>query len=215
MSSKPLRQRVFRLVLFPALLFLAFAVLAAVFFFTIAGPYLVHADEPTKAQVAVVLAGDTTGQRILRGAELKRMGLVDTVLVSGGPWIYGTFESDLAVRFAVAKGFPENYFEPLHDEVKSTQAEAHSILLHLKRRGIQSALIVTSDYHTRRSGLIWHYMAPWLNLRLVAAKDLVFRPEDWWRDREASKHVYSEWTKLLAFTFDFFPPEQSQPVLFR
>ena len=122
-----------------------------------AGSFLVKADSPAKAEAAIVLGGDPWGNRILRGAELKRQGLVDKVLVSGGPGLYGFFESDLAVRFAVKNGFPEDYFEPLHELVLSTQDEAHSIVQHLKRRGIKRVLVVTSNYHTRRAGRIWRY----------------------------------------------------------
>lgn len=195
--------------------------LASIFFLVVAvrwlilpsaGSLLVKADSPAKAEVAIVLGGDSWGNRILRGADLKRQGLVDKVLVSGGPGLYGFYESDLAVRFAVSNGFPEDYFEPLHELVLSTQDEAHSIVQHLKRRGCKRVLVVTSNYHTRRAGRIWRYTAPWLDIRMVAARDRSFRSEYWWRDRESGKLVLNEWAKFAAFTFDFFPPTKSGPV---
>ncbi len=177
------------------------------------GHFLVKEDLPVKAEVAVVLAGDSWGNRVRRGAELKRDGLVDKVLVSGGPGVYGFTESELAVKFAVANGFPADYFEALHDEVLSTQEEAHSIATELKRRHIKRALVVTSDFHTRRAGLIWRHTAPWLDVRMIAARDRHFRQDQWWYDRESGKHVFTEWAKFAAFTFDFFPPAHSGPVL--
>lgn len=176
------------------------------------GQYIVRSDEPMKADVAVVLAGDHWGNRIVKGAELKRDGYVGKVLVSGGPWVYGLYESDLAVAFAEKRGFPADYFEALHEEVHSTQEEAHSIATELKRRGIRSALVVTSDYHSMRAGRIWRHTAPWLNQRLVAAPDRFFRRGDWWYDRESGKNVFTEWSKFLAYLFDFFPPAHSGPV---
>ena len=178
-----------------------------------AGTFLVHADLPVKADVAVVLAGDQWGNRIVRGGQLVRDGFVPKVLVSGGPWVYGLYESDLAIRFAGAQGFPQSDFEALHEEVHSTQEEAHSIALELKRRHISRVLVVTSDFHTRRAGLIWRHTAPWLDIRMIAARDRYFGAGAWWRDREAGKHVFTEWSKLAAFTFDFFPPPNSGPVL--
>lgn len=195
-----------------AVILIVLAVCARWFLLPFAGSFIVKADAPVKAPVAVVLAGDSYGYRIVRAAELVRDGFAGKVLVGGGPWVYGLYESDLAIRYAVTQGFPESYFEPLHDEVHSTQEEAHSIVLELKRRGIRKALVVTSDFHTRRAGRIFRHTAPWLDLRMIAAPDRYFRAASWWQDRESGKHVFTEWTKLAAFTFDFFPPVHSGPV---
>jgi uncharacterized SAM-binding protein YcdF (DUF218 family) len=210
MSKAPSRRgrRLLLLIVIPILLF----VFARWLVLPGLGQFLVHAEEPVKAEVAVVLAGDQWGNRVIRGAELKRDGFVGKVLVSGGPGTYGFYESELAVRFAVKKGFPEDYFEALHEEVHSTQEEAHSIAAELKRRGIKTALIVTSDYHSMRARRIWRHTAPWLDQRMIAAPDRFFRSGTWWYDRESGKNVFTEWAKILAFTFDFFPPEKSGPV---
>ena len=45
------------------------------------GSYLVQAGSPQKADVAVVLAGDPFGNRIIAGAELAQEGYVPKVLV--------------------------------------------------------------------------------------------------------------------------------------
>ena len=195
------------------ILLLGFAVLTSRWWLPFPGQFLVQADGPAKAPVAVVLAGDSHGYRVLRGAKLQRDGLVEKVLVSGVPGIYGLYESDLAVRFAVARGYPEGAMEALHLEYKSTQEEAHVIVAELKRRGIRRVLVVTSDYHTRRAGWIWRHTAPWMEIRMIEAEDEYFRRDHWWVDRESGKRVFDEWAKLIAFTFDFFPPEKSGPVL--
>jgi uncharacterized SAM-binding protein YcdF (DUF218 family) len=213
MSRAPLGRRRRLRVFFPVVLFLGLAILTSRWWLPSLGRFLVQADLPAKAPVAVVLAGDNHGYRILRGAQLQRDGLVEKVLVSGVPGIYDLYESDLAIRFAVARGYPEAAFEALHLDYKSTQEEAHVIVSELKRRGIRSVLVVTSDYHTRRAGWIWRYTAPWLEIRMVEAKDRYFRRDHWWVDRESSKRAFDEWMKLIAFTFDFFPPAQSGPVL--
>lgn len=207
-SGRSRRLRIF----FPFVLFFGLAALTAGWWLPSLGRFLVQADPPAKAPVAVVLAGDNHGLRILRGAKLQRDGFVEKVLVSGVPGIYDLYESDLAVRFAVARGYPEAAFEAMHLEYKSTQEEAHVIVGELKRRGIRSVLVVTSDYHTKRAGRIWRYTAPWLEIRMIEAEDRYFRRDHWWVDRESGKRAFDEWTKLIAFTFDFFPPAQSGPV---
>jgi uncharacterized SAM-binding protein YcdF (DUF218 family) len=174
---------------------------------------LVKEQSPFEAPVAVVLAGDHTGRRIIRGAGLARDGHVRKVLVSGVPGFFGAYESDLAVKYAVSQGFPEHHFEVLRFSYHSTQEEAFVISGDLRRRGIRRALVVTSDYHTWRAGMIWRQTAPWLELHMVGAPDNHFHRERWWSDRESAKRVFDEWTKLAAFTFDLFRPTQSGPVL--
>src|SRR3981081_1745755 len=88
------------------------------------GAYLIRADQPAHADYAVVLAGDSHGHRIIEGGELVRQGYVRKALVSGPAGCYGIVESELAVNFAVKKGFPADYFIQLPHNAMSTQEEA-------------------------------------------------------------------------------------------
>ena len=51
------------------------------------GNALIHDEGAAKADIAVVLAGDSWGHRLIKGAELVRQGYVPQVLVSGPPGI--------------------------------------------------------------------------------------------------------------------------------
>ena len=165
------------------------------------GRALVRNDGPGKAEIAVVLAGDDTGHRVQKAAELVRDGYVPAVLVSG-PTYYGIHESDLAIGFAVRKGYPAAWFIPLPNETHSTREEATAILQELRRRGIHSFLLVTSNYHTARAARIYRgaiqSMGGGLDMRVVAAPDAYFQADSWWRNREAQKTVFFEWSKTLA-----------------
>ena len=70
------------------------------------GRALVHDDGPAAADIAVVLGGDYWGHRIETAGYLVRRGLVPSVLVSGPPGFYGAHETDLAIPYAIRKGFP-------------------------------------------------------------------------------------------------------------
>ena len=89
------------------------------------GSYLVKADPPEKADIALVLAGDGEGNRILKAAQLARQGYVSKILVSGPSGMYGLHECDLAIPFAVKAGYPESYFLHFENDARSTQEEAH------------------------------------------------------------------------------------------
>jgi uncharacterized SAM-binding protein YcdF (DUF218 family) len=162
------------------------------------GGYLVRAGAPEKADIAVVLAGDFLGNRILKAASLVRDGYAPKVLVSGPPGVYGYFESDLAIPFAVKNGYPESYFVSFKHQAHSTMEEARAILPELRGMGVQKVLLVTSNYHTRRSGRIFRAMAPDLTFYVVAASDPNFSPQRWWKNREGRKTFVIEWMKTVA-----------------
>jgi len=165
------------------------------------GAFLIQADQPAHADYAVVLGGDPWGHRIVEGAELVRQGFVRKALISGPPGCYGIVESELAVNFAVKKGYPADYFVQFPHRALSTQAEARVLVPELRRLGVHSFLLVTSDYHTRRAGRYFRQLADGLDMRVIAAPDEYFRWNSWWRNREAQKIFYMEWSKTVAGLF--------------
>ena len=92
------------------------------------GSYLVQAEKPVKADVGVVLAGDSRGNRILKAAELVKQGFIPRVLISGPDGNYGFYECDLAIPFAVKAGYPESYFVHFENTARSTEEEARVIV---------------------------------------------------------------------------------------
>lgn len=162
---------------------------------------LIRNEGPGKADVAVVLAGDPYGQRILYAAELARQGYVRNVVVSG-PTFYDIHECDIAIEFAIRKGYPVEYFIALPNDALSTREEARVVLDELKRRNVGSFLLVTSDYHSARAGRIYRSnlkkMAGAPGVRVVAAPDKWFGTDRWWKSREGLKIVFMEWSKTVA-----------------
>jgi uncharacterized SAM-binding protein YcdF (DUF218 family) len=166
------------------------------------GSVLVHDDGPAKADIAVVLAGDYTGGRILKAAELVRAGYVPSVLVSGPVGFYGEHECDPAIAFAVRHGCPAQWFIPFPISALNTREEAVAVLSELRRRNIRSFLLVTSNYHTARAGRIYREAERATGggptLRVVAVPDRYFGPHSWWHCREGQKTAFFEWCKTLA-----------------
>jgi len=181
------------------------------FFFThslwlaLLGQALVHDDGPAKADIAVVLAGDSYGHRILKAAGLVREGYVPAVLVSGPAGAYGMNESDLAIPFAVRNGFPAEWFINFPNRSLSTREEAADILQELRRRGVKSFLLVTSDYHSARARRIYlateHAAGGGPQFRTVSAPDEFFHPNSWWQNRQGQKIAFIEWSKTVATVF--------------
>jgi uncharacterized SAM-binding protein YcdF (DUF218 family) len=162
------------------------------------GRFLVSAGDPVQADAVLVLAGDSYGHRVMKGGELIRRGYAPRAFVSGTPGYYDTHECDLAIAFAVRRGYPESCFVPIRHVSYSTLEEARNVLPELRRRGVRKLLIVTSDYHTRRAGAIFRALAPDLAISVVAARDEFFTPEGWWKSRQGQKAVYFELSKTIA-----------------
>lgn len=187
------------------LILAAVAFLARDVWLTALGRALIHDDGPGKAEIAVVLGGDQWGNRIVKGAEMVQQGYVPRVLVSGPPGIYGFNEADLAIQFAVRKGYPAEWFIPVYHTALSTRDEAVPILDALKQRNIHSFLLVTSDYHTGRARRIYlgaeRRRGGGPELRAVASRDQFFTANTWWHNREAQKTVFMEWAKTITAVF--------------
>ena len=184
--------------------FVCFAILLALLAATHAwwlaalGRLLVRDDGPAQADIAVVLAGDFYGNRILRAAQLVQQGYVPKVLVSGPHMIYGLYECDPEIAFAVRHGYPQSWFIRLPNEAMNTRQEAAVVLQDLRRRGVHRFLLVTSNYHTARAARIYRAKASGLEMRVVAAPDAYFHPDTWWHNREGQKIFVLEWMKTVA-----------------
>jgi uncharacterized SAM-binding protein YcdF (DUF218 family) len=169
------------------------------------GEALVHDDGSGKADIAVVLAGDSYGHRMERAAQLVRAGYVPAILVDGPPGFYGVHECDLAIPFIVREGYPQEWFIPYPITALSTQEEAVQVLAELDRRHIRRFLLVTSTYHSARAARIFRAMlrqrsgSP--DMRVVAAADEFFQPESWWHNRQSRKIAFTEWSKTIAEVF--------------
>jgi uncharacterized SAM-binding protein YcdF (DUF218 family) len=162
------------------------------------GNFLVKAGPPQKADIIVVLAGDGFGHRILKAAELIKEGYAPRALISGPNGNYGNYECDLAIPFAVKAGYPESYFLHFENRARSTQEEARVVAEKLHELGVKRAIVVTSNFHTRRAGMIYRRAAPDIEFFVVSAPDEFFKPDSWWRDREARKIFLYEWMKIVS-----------------
>jgi uncharacterized SAM-binding protein YcdF (DUF218 family) len=184
------------------LLALAICVLLAFVFrsaiFRGLGEFLVVSEAPEKADIAVVLAGDAAGNRVLKAGELVREGYAPQALVSGPAGVYGFFECDLAIQYAEKKGFPASYFIAFPNRTRSTKEEAAAVVPELRRRGVHTVLLVTSNYHTRRALGIYRTTAPDIRFISIAAPDAYFSPDRWWKEREGRKTFAFEWMKTVT-----------------
>lgn len=180
---------------------LAGVILSARLWLSAAGHYLVQAGEPVKAEAVVALAGDYRGNRLRTAGNLVRQGFAPIALISGQTAIFGQCECHFAIDYAVREGYPRSYFEPFEHPGNSTEEEIAFLAKELRRRNIRRILLVTSNYHTRRSGRVARHGLPGVEVHVVAAPDDAFEPDAWWRNREGQKRFFFEATKTIAYSF--------------
>jgi uncharacterized SAM-binding protein YcdF (DUF218 family) len=166
------------------------------------GSYLEKDSAPVHADVAFVLGGDGYGHRILKAADLVRQGYVPRAMISGPAGNYGYYECDLAIPFAVRAGYPVSYFERFPVDAHSTREESVAAVAAFRKMGLKRVLLVTSNYHTRRTGGLFRGAAPDIEFTVVGAPDEYFTVNGWWHDREAEKTFLIEWLKTAAGWFN-------------
>lgn len=166
------------------------------------GEFLVHTDPLVKADAILVLAGDMTGGRIMKAAGLAKQGYAPVVLVSGPMLCYGINEANLAIDYAVGKGYPREMFVPMISNAFSTRDEADFFVPRLRSLGVHRLLIVSSDFHTNRAGKLFRKkLGPDFDVHMIASPDRYFTPDGWWRNREGQKTFFFEWSKTVSTAF--------------
>lgn len=162
---------------------------------------------PAHVDAAVVLQGSIVGEkaRISGAMGLLKQGLAARVLLSlphesywgqsmapvARSYLQRTYGDDLAARID---------FCELSAGVDSTAEEAEAEIGCVQEHGWQSIAIVTSEYHTRRSRILWKRTLKrhdaQMKLWIDGVADPAFRTP-WWRHRQSAKIWLTESVKLI------------------
>jgi len=173
------------------------------------GRLLVSGDPlPAHVDAAVVLQGSSIGERArLAGAmRLLQQGIPNRVLLSvpresyWGASIPPMARTYLEKNYGVDAANHVDFCETGAD-VNSTEEEARALDDCVRQNGWQSIAVVTSDYHTRRAGMIWRKTVkqrdPSIHLWIHGVNDPEFQARGWWRKRLYAKTWLLEFTKLI------------------
>jgi uncharacterized SAM-binding protein YcdF (DUF218 family) len=149
-----------------------------------------------KADVIVVLGGDSNDVRYTRGLELLRSGYAPRMFVdeSEGNRMFGHTDVELAQRFIAEDPTVAGNVSVCPTKQNSTDAETKYVEDCVSKGS--TVLLVTSNYHTRRAFSIFRTRLPDHTLYIAAAPDPQFGSR-WWEHREWAKTTLTEWQKLL------------------
>jgi uncharacterized SAM-binding protein YcdF (DUF218 family) len=197
-SGQRLGQRggiFFRLIFFIFILVLcAVLYLARVPLLRLAGEFWVVDEPPETSDVIVVLSGDNyDAERATRAASLFKSGMAPRVVATGRALRSYATTTDLMKRDLVEHGVPESAIVPFTHKADDTREEAAAVSEFVRSHGWKKILLVTSNYHTRRSQYIYEHVLPSSDqLLTVAAPDSDYDPNYWWRTRTGVKIFFHE-----------------------
>ena len=160
----------------------------------LAGSYWVVDDEPEKSDVIVILGDDNfSADRATRAAELFKLGFAPRVIASGRFLRPYASIAELEQHDLTDRGVPATAVVRLTHSATDTREEAIAISQLLSSHGWKRVILVTSTYHTRRSRYICERVLPaGTVLRVVAARDSGYNPDNWWNTREGLKIFFHE-----------------------
>lgn len=177
------------------------ALLAGVFlvFAASAGGLLV-VDAPQRSDVILVLAGETD-RRAARALELLDQGYGRRVVIDvpATARIYGFTEVQLAEKYV--QDLPQHVSVSVCPiEGLSTRDESHDAEKCLASEEGSRILIVTSDFHTRRSLSVFRHEIHGKSFLVAAVHDDTQFGTHWWTHRQWAKTCVDEWLRLLWWT---------------
>lgn len=150
-------------------------------------------DMPEHSDLIVVFAGDNG--RLEKAAELYKLGYGKKVLFTPS-------QNDLTTQAAVATGIPASAII-LDRQATSTYKNAVVTLDVMKKNGYKKALVVTSDYHIRRSRFILNRLnEDGYEINIVGA--LNTKEQHWTERSNANAIWWSEFRKLMGYRLGLY-----------
>ena len=167
------------------------------------GKFLVKSDKLEKSDAIVVFSGDC-GARTERAVELLKDGYADYLILSGGKVYDDVTMAELMKKHAIKLGVDESKIL-IDNEASTTNENAEFTTNIIEENNFKSVIVVTSDYHTRRSKLA---MEKALENTLIDGEEVMVRvtpskeekfTTKWWTSGDSVLMVISEYLKLMGY----------------
>ena len=170
------------------------------------GETLIVEDEFNKSDVIMVLSGDNFyADRATRAAELFREGKAPLVVASGRRLRPNAGIAELMEHDLIERGVPKDKIVRFAHDADSTLEEAEELARLAKVRKWRSAIVVTSNYHTRRARYIFRRVFPQgMDLRIASARDGDFDSQRWWEKRKSIKELTREFAGMVVALWELW-----------
>jgi uncharacterized SAM-binding protein YcdF (DUF218 family) len=191
----------------------AFAALLALLgcFVPFAGRFLVREDPMRPADAIFVLAGGSV-DRWLESVDLYREHLAKSIVLSPGRTDKAEIElrargirmptgAEVARDAMVQLGVPLDAVQIMPGNLDNTAHEAEACRAFAQSAGWQRVIVVTSPYHTRRTGFAFRreFGNSTVDVLIRASRHDESEPARWWQHRADIRFVTSELQKLVLY----------------
>jgi uncharacterized SAM-binding protein YcdF (DUF218 family) len=183
------------------LLFLIFFLAFLGILYLLRGPILRIAggfwvvDEPAQNSDAIVILSDDDydADRASRAAQLYKEGRAPRVVASGRYLRPYASIAELMEHDLVDRSVPASAVVRFPHRARDTREEAAALAPFLASHGWKKILVVTSNYHSRRTEFIFaRTLSPGTELRVVAATARDYDPDNWWKTRAGMRVFFHE-----------------------
>jgi uncharacterized SAM-binding protein YcdF (DUF218 family) len=176
------------------LAFLGLAYLARHPLLRLVGSFWVVDEPDAHADVMFVLSDDNyAGDRATHAAQLYRRGVAPLIVASGRLLRAYAGIGELIEHDLLADGVPAGSILKFPTRATNTRDEAEAFLGLATAKGWKRILIVTSNYHTRRTRFIYSRVFPSdIAVSVASAPDSEFDPAHWWETRAGLKIFLNE-----------------------
>lgn len=185
--------------------------------FTAVGNFLVVSDPLQKADAIAVLSGSG----VIRGrtaADLYLQGLAPRILITREDYRYRSEElarygihvleeHEIAREVLRYMKVPQDCVSVLDGYNESTVAEARKYLDYMQSHRLNRLLVVTSNFHSRRSRIIFRRIFSGSNITVLVhpgPPSFEFNPDGWWTHRDNIRNLLFEYQKLLFYSLRYW-----------
>ena len=155
---------------------------------------LIVEDALEKSDAIIILSDDNFyADRATRAAELFRQNLAPVVVASGIRLRPYAGISELMTHDLIERGVPKEKIIPFPQDADNTKEEAEALRKLLQEKNWKTAIVVTSNYHTRRAKyIVSRIFGGGITVRMASARDGDFDPANWYDHRKAVKRFVHE-----------------------
>ncbi len=168
-------------------------------------------ENPVRSDAIVILGDDNyNGDRAARAAELLNAGWAPRIVASGRFLRSYASVADFMEHDLRDRGVPQDAILKVTHRAENTRDEIDVLRRLAMQKNWRKLLIVTSNYHTRRTSFIASRMFPaGIEVRVIAAPDADYNPDTWWQSRLGLKLFFHE---LVGYVVAMWEVRRTEPT---
>lgn len=155
-------------------------------------------DQPKQSDTIIILGGGDQG-RVQQAARLYESGYADNVIITP---VEERYTSEELITILRHYGFDEGDIT-VEEESTSTYSNAEKTIEIMESKDFDSALVVTSDYHIKRSKITFERLNDGSKeFHYIPATNLA--GEKWYEREDAHIHWFNEFIKVWGYRLGLY-----------